>query len=150
MDSDQEDALQAAYRVALGLLARREHSRYELRQKLQQRGHSNEVMVAALDKLMAQDYLSEERFTDAYVHMRRERGYGPTRIKSELRERGVADELISHYLAVYGGQWDKCVERVYTQRFGEQRTMDLKERARQQRFLQYRGFTHEQIRLVLG
>ena len=30
-------------------------------------------------------------------------------------------------------------------RFGEQRPDDFKERAKQQRFLYYRGFTHEQI-----
>ena len=148
MDKEQGEAVREAYRVALGLLVRREHSRYELERKLIKREHCLAVIGDALDRLTAEDALSEDRFTDAYVRMRKARGYGPLRIQVELRERGINDGLIAHYLAVYGDDWDQSVERVYHKRFTKQ-AEDAKERARQQRFLQYRGFTHEQIQRVL-
>jgi len=150
IDQEQGGVIKEAYRVALGLLVRREHSRRELERKLIKRGHYAEAIKQALDLLMAEGALSEDRFTDAYVRMRRDRGYGPLRIRVELHERGIDDNLITHYLSIYKDDWGSCLEQVYQKRFACRQITDIKERARQQRFLQYRGFTHEQIRAVLG
>jgi regulatory protein len=77
------------------------------------------------------------------------RGYGPQRIQAELRERGVDDKIQALYLDAGDCQWLEQVAQVRRKRFGETPPDDYKERARQARFLQYRGFTADQIREVL-
>ena len=74
---------------AIELLARREHSWLELRQKLVQRGFSSSSIELVLDQLMEDRLLHEGRYAELYVCSRVDRGYGPLRIAGELRERGI-------------------------------------------------------------
>ena len=83
------------YEKAVGLLARREHSARELVQKLRSRGGTAEVIETVLQRLVDGRLQSDERYTEVYLRQRSSKGYGPQRIVSELRERGVADSLIS-------------------------------------------------------
>ena len=94
-------------------------------------------------------WLSDERFVEMFVRARRERGYGPVRIRAELRERGIDDALITAHLDVGDPEWLQRLERAKRKRFGESQVQDFTERARQMRFFQARGFTTEQIRAVL-
>ena len=137
----------AARATALNLLARREHSRAELRRKLMTRGCAETVAEAVLNSLEDAGYLSDERYAEVYVRTRAEKGYGPLRIRAELRERGVAESVIDDCLAAHHGAWSAHLARVYAKRF--KRAGDFAERARQARFFQSRGFTLEQIRAVL-
>lgn len=138
---------QAARALALKLLARREHSRRELRHKLEAKGCAAAVVEPVLSSLEAERYLSDARFAEAYVRIRSERGYGPMRIRAELRERGVDDAVIDACLEPYRDVWLTALARVQTKRFG--RAADFAERARQARFFEQRGYTAEQIRAVL-
>ncbi|HEX5636173.1 MAG TPA: regulatory protein RecX, partial [Gammaproteobacteria bacterium] len=83
---------------ALGLLARREHSAVELKRKLQQKGYNSSDIDTELSQLQRDGSLSDRRFTEAYVNMRMNRGYGPMRILAELRDRGIPAELANEYL----------------------------------------------------
>ena len=94
-----------ARRIALSLLARREHSARELHFKLIARGCAESDVDAVLAALRIERLLSDERFAEAYVASRRERGYGPVRIEAELRERGVADEVIATHLDDSDQEW---------------------------------------------
>ena len=89
---------------------------------------------------------SDQRFADAIVHNRIEKGYGPSWITRELREKGVSDDLIEAALQAGEVNWDACAARVREKKFGHAKPENFRERARQSRFLQYRGFTGEQIR----
>jgi regulatory protein len=158
----------ALRKKAMDLLARREHTAAELQRKLQahgrkqrDKGHGTKAVTdAAADdiaemtarviaSLQAEGLVSDERFTEAYVRYRMTRGYGPQRIQAELRERGVDDKIQALYLDAGDCQWLEQVAQVRRKRFGETPPDDYKERARQARFLQYRGFTADQIREVL-
>jgi regulatory protein len=77
---------------ALNLLARREHSRMELTQKLKLRNFSENEISQTIEQLTQQDLQSDKRFAECYMRSRAEKGFGPVRIKFELREKGV-DEL---------------------------------------------------------
>ncbi|MBC8520011.1 MAG: regulatory protein RecX [Gammaproteobacteria bacterium] len=134
---------------ALRLLARREHSILELRRKLVGRGYGEEMVDPLLKQLVEEGVLSEERFAESYVRSRVGKGLGPYRIERELQEKGVPAEKIEPAMEPYADEWNGCARRVKEKKFGTERVDDFSEQARQQRFLQYRGFTHEQIRVVI-
>lgn len=143
--STPSDILAAAMR----LLARREHSCLELQRKLEDRGFAHGEITEVLAALAAERLQSDARFAEAYVYYRSSRGRGPVRIRAELRERGIGDELISRYLSMAGAEWRVSAETERQKRFGEALPQEWSERSRQARFLQNRGFSAEQIRAVL-
>lgn len=143
------DATPAQVRnTALNLLARREHSVLELQHKLARRGFASAMVNVVLDQLVAEDLLNETRYAEVYAHHRVDKGYGPLRIRQELRERGVEDAIVSAILAELDDLWMKKLAQVQRKRFGELLPKDIGEQARQTRFLRHRGFTLEQIRCL--
>jgi len=136
--------------VAFNLLARREHSATELTRKLLLRGFSLSEIETVLTTLSAENLLSNNRFTENYIHYRQAKGYGPVRIRAELRERGITEELIEHHLKIADNAWFVAVKQVWQKRFKNRVPEDFKARAQQMRFLQYRGFTQEQIESIFG
>lgn len=138
--------MQATLKVAaLRHLARREHSRAELRQKLAAHADSAEQLEALLDDLEARHLLSDSRFASSRTQARAAR-LGNSRLSQELRQRGVADSEITQALAVCPDEITRC-RQVWAKKFGTR--PDTREAAaRQQRFLLYRGFSLSSIRAV--
>jgi regulatory protein len=134
---------------AIGLLARREHSLLELRHKLRSRDCDESDIDELLGQLEQEGLQSDERFAEAYVYSRRQRGFGPMRIQAELRERGVSDQLIGQFVQFGERHWLEEARQQWQKRFGT-KAEDYKERARQARFLQGRGFSSDMIRQVLN
>ncbi|MGI9308894.1 MAG: regulatory protein RecX, partial [Gammaproteobacteria bacterium] len=91
--------------AAMNLLARREHSQAELRTKLKDREYSDPEIADALEGLLRDGLISDERFAEAFVASRVRRGQGPVRIRVELERRGVPDELIVTHLSVRAAEW---------------------------------------------
>ncbi len=139
----------ACKRTAVELLARREHSRLELERKLAARGFPGAMIAAALDGLERSRVLAPDRFAEAFVRSRLTKGQGPVRIRAELAHRGVTEELADQLLRGADIDWLAQVRAVHRKRFGAAPPRDYRERARQARFLQYRGFTPDQVRAVL-
>ncbi len=147
---DPEAADEAACtRTAIDLLARREHSRLELERKLATRGFPKAVIAPALDALEHSGVLVATRFTESFVRSRITKGQGPVRIRAELAERGVAGEQASDLLRGGDVDWLATARAVRRKRFGAEPPRDFRERAKQARFLQYRGFTSDQVRAAL-
>jgi regulatory protein len=140
---------QSVREAAMNLLARREHSTRELRDKLLVRGFEQDEITPVLQTLSREGLLSDERFTESFIHWRMERGSGPLKIRAELRQRGVADEIIAACLDERDRVWLERAEAVRCKKFGAALPVEYKEKARQARFLQYRGFSAEQTRSVL-
>ncbi len=134
--------------AAVRLLACREHSRAELWRKLHAKSYDEEMVEKVLDDLVRRSLLSDERFTEQYLSSRQKRGFGPLRIKGELRERGINNELISTYLNDQNECWIETLRQTHDKKFGIEPPDSLKEKARRVRFLEYRGFTGEQIRYL--
>jgi regulatory protein len=144
---------------ALQYLARREYSRAELRGKLlphvqadedleqgfDSSGHVN--LDALLDDLASRGWLSDERAAAQLVHARRSR-FGTQRITHELRQKGIAEELISAALPQLKGTELEAAREVWQKKFGLA-PQDEKEKAKQVRFLQSRGFGFDVIFQVL-
>jgi regulatory protein len=131
-------------------LARREYGRGELTARLVQRGCAEALAAATVAALAAEGLVSDERFVEALVHVRRSRGYGPLAIRRELEEKGIDRDTIGRWLDDRDDDWLDDLRRVRKKKFGGRQPANLAERARQTRFLQFRGFSHEQIRKILG
>ena len=137
--------LAKTYQSAMNMLARREHSVFELTRKLQQKDFPFELIQEVIERLVADNLLSDERYAEAYVRMRSARGFGLQRIRMEMNERGIASELISEAIEQSDVDWHALALEVRYKKFGEQPAEELALRAKQMKFLQYRGFSHAQI-----
>lgn len=137
---------QEVHNVAMKLLAQREHSYYELQSKLLIRKYDREIIEKVLDELIRNNLQSDVRFAQSYMRIKMARGFGPIRIRQELHDRGIDDELIDECLAISLDAWIQEIIKVRRKKFGFDAPHDYEERAKQMRFLQYRGFTHEQIK----
>lgn len=144
---------------AIKYLARREYSRAELREKLlpyvqaaedfEQASESSEPddLDSLLDDLTARGWLSDARAATQLLHARRSR-FGTQRITHELRQKGIAEELISAAMPALKESELEAARAVWQRKFGTL-PQDDKEKARQMRFLQSRGFGFDVIFQVL-
>lgn len=140
----------AVRRAAMDLLARREHGRMELSRKLRSRGAPADLIEPALERLADEGLLSEARYLESFVRMRANAGYGPLRIREELTQRGLPREDVEQALRESGFDWNEQLREVWLRKFGELPS-DQRERARQGRFLSYRGYPLDAIgRLLRG
>ena len=166
---------------ALRLLATREHSRFELRRKLLRRGASGspkpreskpheqpngqELAQAqvdtVLDDLVRRDLLSDVRFAEAFVRRGVDRGHGPIKIRADLRNRGVMEDIIDDTLTFPDEFWLRRARAVQAKRFGGGASaggddsdacapVNRSEWARRARFLASRGFASDIIYRTLG
>lgn len=139
----------SARSTATQLLARREHSVAELRRKLVAKGFDRAEIDDILTNFQQGGWLSNERFAESFIRARQSKCYGPLRIRQELLERGVEDGLITAHLETYSSVWRELALKARQKHFGPAIPKEIKERARQARFLQYRGFPAELINAVM-
>jgi len=135
---------------AITLLARRDYSSGELTRKLEERGYLEHAIEPVVEELLATNKLNDERYSQNLVAYRARRGHGPARIRNELKTSGLDRSTIDD--AVKGEEAPDFLElarSVRARKFGPEIPQDRKERARQARFLQYRGFSTDHIRAVL-
>jgi regulatory protein len=132
----------------MDLLARREHSLAELRDKLAARGFAPVDIDDAVAALGREGLADDTRFVEAFVAARIRRGQGPLRIRAELAERGIAAETVARCLAA-ACDWRRLAREVRVKRFGAGLPQEFRERARQARFLEQRGFAGAEVRAAL-
>ena len=150
-ESHAEEADERTVRTAaLALLAGRDFARQELAGRLIRRGYPVSIVESVVERLAAERLQDEGRFAEQLVARQAGRGHGPNRIRMELRERGVPDEEGEQALAASGVDWAASATRERQRRFGASPPREFRERAKQARFLQYRGFSTDQIRAALG
>ncbi|HET7812331.1 MAG TPA: regulatory protein RecX [Steroidobacteraceae bacterium] len=140
----------SSYAYAVALLARRDYSSGELRRKLADRGYIEIAIEPVVEELIATNKVNDERFGHNVVAYRARRGHGPARIRSQLMKSGLSRGAIDE--AVKGEEapdFLALARATRLRKFGPDLPKDRKERARQARFLQYRGFSNDHIRAVL-
>lgn len=139
-----------ARKKAMDLLARREHGRAELERKLAAAGFEPEVVADALQQLVEEGLQSDRRFVESFVQSRINQGKGPLRIHADLGQRGIAAGLVDQVLEEAGEDWYALAREARLKKFGRSQPAEYKEKARQMRFLQYRGFEPDQIRAAVA
>ena len=128
-------------------LARREYSRAELHTKLLPHATPDDNLDAVLDELVTRGWLSDTRAAEQMVRTRRSR-FGTQRIMHELEQKGISDELISAALPQLEQGELEAAREVWQKKFGIA-PLDAKEKAKQMRFLQSRGFALDVVFEVL-
>ena len=147
-DEHYQDPLEAR-KKAMDYLARREYGQRELERKLASAGFDIDVSADAVSQLGSDGLQNDRRFTEAFVRSRGHQGKGPTRVRAELGERGVSGELVEAILSEMSVDWFAQACDVRVKKFGPDFPADFKEKARQMKFLQYRGFEQEHIQAAV-
>ena len=145
-------------RAAMDLLARREHSRYEIAVKLARRfGDNPKLFEQEVGKLTDEGLQSDRRLAEAFIRARTNKGRGPVKIKMELRAKQVGDEIISSAFEECGVDFSALARSVAVKKFGGElgnaadmeslnmESVDIKTKARISRFMQQRGFSYDHI-----
>lgn len=132
---------------AMKYLVRREHSRAELHAKLLLKATPDDDVDKVLDELAARGWLSDSRAVEQVVRLRRNR-FGMQRIAHELRQKGIGEDLINDVLPQMKDTELEAARGIWQRKFGIA-PGDAKEKAKQLRFMQSRGFMPDVIFKVL-
>lgn len=150
LDIDTSDIDAEAVRAhATRLLARREHSRWDLRRKLARRGYDADILDEVLADLARTGLQSDARFAEGYVRSAIGRGQGPLKIRAKLRAWGIDAEGVDKALDT-DTDWLRLARAALAKRFGTQPPSDLAARARQARFLAGRGYPRDVSARAIG
>jgi regulatory protein len=133
------------YSRAVRLLARREHTRAELARKLAPHGTEEEIEIV-LNELAQSGLQSDARFAESYLRSQAGR-LGGARLRQSLRQKGVCAELVQTQVEDLPDELARA-RAVWQKKFATV-PADMKEWAKQARFLQGRGFSSEIIRKLL-
>ncbi len=133
-------ARRPAYDKALAMLARREHSRRELRTRLARDDYPDDEIDKALIDLVESNYQSDRRFAEMLVRSRIRQGYGPQRLRAELRTHDISDATIGELLVQAEADWLARARGQLQRRYGDAAPRDFRERAKRMQFLVRRGF----------
>ncbi len=138
--------------LALRLLSRREYAVLELRRKLMAKGLCDEKVGAVLGRLQEQGLQSDERYATMLLRETARRRQGPEKLRQTLRQQGIGDALVRQLLMHPEVDWFELAREARNKRFGQEppQASDIKEKARQARFLASRGFNHEQVAYALA
>ncbi len=143
------EAFTVVYNKALDLVSRREHSRHELMQKLDKRfPETMPIIEEALDKLIANKILDDERFAEMYLNSRARKGFGPKKIEMELYSKRVDSFLIANAIEAYES-WNENAENELKKKFKGIQPTDYQSKMKQKQFLFNRGFSSQIIEQIL-
>ena len=127
----------------MDFLARREHTGKEILSKLKNRVESVELLKAEIDKLEEEGLIDNKRFAEQYIHSRSAKGYGPLRIKQELKQRGVNENIAQPLLN--NVDWNSFAIAVLKKKVNHELPKETKPVLKLKKFLNYRGFDFSQI-----
>ena len=131
------------------MLARREHCSGELSRKLRDKGYDAALVAEVIERLAGEKLLDDNRYIDNFIRSHAGRGHGPLRVRAELRQVDLAGPPVDDAIAAFP-DWVAVARAARLKKFGTHLPVTPAERARQMRFLGYRGFTSAQVRSALG
>jgi regulatory protein len=135
---------------ALSLLSHREHSSKELATKLKAKGNTENEISSTITHLQDINYLNDWRFTEVFIRNRISKPLGVNRILQELIQKGIDKTEAKEAITDANADWFELAKKLKERKFGEEASKDFKEKAKQSRYLQYRGFDFEQIKYAIS
>ncbi len=136
--------------AAIQLLSRRDHGQYELYQKLALKGYEEADIEAAINFCLDHNYLDDLRYAKSQIRQYVYKGNGERRIRQELNQKRVAESVIDEAMAEEPQDWFELAKMAAEKKFKGIKAKDQKEYAKQVRFMQYRGYSFEQISYALN
>ncbi len=158
MTSDMQDSSNDHYRKALNtalrILTRRDHSKYELSQKIKARGYTREVIDKVISECERFGYINDERTAQVFIRQLHKKGYGLRRIRFELNSKGLSDKYVQDALAKNISEADECqcakkIFQKHAKRFDREKDV-LKRKDKINRFLHGRGFSNAVISEIIA
>ena len=148
LSGEEEDRFSCPKEIrkkAMDFLARREYGFEELVRKLADKGYKRTVVEDELARLSDEGLQSDTRFAEAFVQSRINQGKGPVRIRADLGQRGIRDGIVDGALENAPVDWFELAQQERVKKFGAEPPDGFREKARQMRFLQYRGFEQDHV-----
>ncbi|KHD23707.1 recombinase RecX [Vibrio caribbeanicus] len=136
--------------AAIQLLSRRDHGEYEMHQKLSSKGYEEDAIQEAINFCLGHNYLDDLRYAKSQVRQHVYKGHGERRIRQELNQKRVAESVIEKAMEEEPQDWFELAKSAAEKKFKGMKAKDQKEYAKQVRFLQYRGYSFEQISYALN
>ena len=130
-------------------MARRDHSRAELKSKLLGKGFESPDADIAMDYCESMGYLDDERFAGLLMRSHIAKGHGPARIKQAFIQKGVPKELMSSVIDGSDCDWYELAKEKACRKYGEPGKLEHKEKARRIRYLIGQGFSYDQVAYAL-
>ena len=134
-----------ARQYALDCLSRREYGTQELLTKMLGKKHEYDISTQVLSELIEEDLLSDVRFAEAMVSHGAFKGQGPRKIRYELAKKGLAKNFMNDAFNASTINWFALAKKVRLKKYGSENPKEWKDKAKQMRFMQTRGFDIEQI-----
>ena len=136
----------------LDLLARREHSEFEIRCKMQQKAFSEEEIEQVIQHCQQKGWQSDKRFAENYLRFRAAKGYGANRIRQELSQlKGISSEIIDNALMECEIDWSEIALSVLSKKFPNyQQKQTPKDKQKIWRYMYSHGFYSEEFADFIG
>lgn len=131
------------------LLSMREHSEYNLLNKLLDKGLDETLCKQQVEQFKQKNIQSDSRFADSLIRGRARKGQGEVRIRAELNEHKISADIYLPVFAELAIDWFELAQQVLAKKYKTPVSGDWKEKQKRQRFLQYRGFSMEQIKFAM-
>ena len=128
---------------AFAVLTRKEYSKAELIEKLATYAAHREEVINLVEELSNNNYQSDQRVAESVLSSQKRKGKGPQRIKLAIKNKKINSELIQEELKEI--DWAEQAYQLKIKKFGITIERDPKLKAKQIRFLQYRGFDMDAI-----
>ncbi len=150
-ESEQSKTLTIAElkKIAIDLLSRRDHSRHELKQKLQLKGGDTDNIASVIDWCTDENYQSDSRYCAMLLRSKVNKGYGPAVVSQAAREQGIDRELLTQTIDELEIDWFALALAQYQKKFADKPVQDFQDKQKRMGFLQRRGFTSGQIQYAL-
>lgn len=132
---------QDLYDQAVTLLAKRDYASGEIKRCLKRYSSDEDSINSVMDRLISHHYLDDSRLIEKEIKKQLAKRHGPSRIKQELRQKGLELLAIEQALEDLDVDWLELAEELRIKKFGDELPTDPKEKAKQIRYLQYRGHT---------
>ncbi len=147
---EEDKQLSLAYGYSLRLLARREYSEQELRQKLYTKYPDKNIVDEVISKLLEKNYLSNERYSEMIVRHYIGANCGPQKIRLELMKKGVDPDKQESFLNLSDQDYIQAAKEIALKKYGDITVLDYKTKQKVMSFLYRKGFTIEQCHAVFN
>ena len=149
---------------AVQLLAQRDHSSYELTNKIiqfftkkikcsedeyyEQLNHLKIETADVIQYCTNQNWMNDTQYIEKYIVMRANKGYGRYKIAMELKQRGLSTDLIHELLRILDINWVYNAHKQVLKKFKQVNVKNISEKQKVTQFLVTRGYTQDDIKDV--
>lgn len=134
---------------ALYWLSKRDYSIKDFRVKLDKVCELTDLKEELVEDFIQKDWLNEQRYMTSFVRSKISAGLGQRRIVMELQQHGIKTSEAELYLEQMEVDWFEQAQATYSRKYGEKPITDYKDKSKRYRFMQYRGFSSEQIQYAM-